>query len=104
MNGEYFQNPMFSNQNMMNNIPNNSFNNVEANSYIEDILKNNKGKKINISTIIPNSKEEMQKTFNGILEQTGKDYLIISNPEDGKYYLIPIIYLNYIKFDEKINI
>ena len=32
MNGEYFQNPMFSNQNMMNNIPNNSFNNVEANS------------------------------------------------------------------------
>ena len=101
MNGEYYQNPVFPNQNMMNNNSNNSFNN---NNFIDDVLKNNKGKKIAISITLPNNKDFQEKTFNGIVEQTGKDYIIIYNPEDGKYYLIPLMYLNYIKFDEKINV
>ena len=101
MNGEYYQNPVFPNQNMMNNNPNNSFNN---NNFIDDVLKNNKGKKVVISITLPNNKDFQEKTFNGIVEQTGKDYIIIYNPEDGKYYLIPLMYLNYIKFDEKINV
>lgn len=98
MNGEYYQNPMFPNQNMMNN----SFNKMEIYNYIEDVLKNNKGKKISLSIIIPNDKQQ-EKIFNGIIEKSGKDFLIISNPEDGKFYLIPLMYLNYIKFDENIN-
>ena len=100
MNGEYYQNPVFPNQNMMNNNPNN-FNN---NNFIDDVLKNNKGKKVVISITLANNKDFQEKTFNGIVEQSGKDYIIIYNPEDGKYYLIPLMYLNYIKFDEKINV
>lgn len=101
MNGEYYQKPMFPNQNMTNNPIKNSFPNLEYN-YLEDILKNNKQKKVIVYTIT-NSKENQEKIFNGIIEQVGKDYIIISNPEDGKHYLIPLIYLNYIKFDESIN-
>lgn len=101
MNGEYFQNPVFSNQNTTNN---NLFNNINTNEYIEDLLKNNKTKKVTIYTINPYIKEEEQKNFNGIIEQVGKDFIIISNPKDGKYYMIPLAYLNYIVFDENINI
>lgn len=94
MNGEYYQNPIFLNQNRNINQPN---------YYIEDILKNNKGKKINISILQPNTNEQ-EKIINGILQHIGKDFIIINNPIDTKEYLIPLIYIYYIKFDEKINI
>ena len=47
---------------------------------------------------------DANKSLTGMIEQNGKDYLIISNPETGIWTLIPLKYINYIEFKEKINI
>jgi len=70
-------------------------------SYIENLLKINQGKKVKIYMTFPNSEE--LKEFSGIIEQSGHDYIILSEPSTGKWKLLPIIFLNYITFDENIN-
>ena len=69
------------------------------NSYIENILRLNKGKKVCIFQYLNNS----EKCFEGILEACGKDHIILSNPTDGCWYLLLMPYVEYIKFDEDIN-
>ncbi|MBR2588091.1 MAG: spore coat protein GerQ [Bacilli bacterium] len=71
-------------------------------SYIENILRLNKGKKVQVYASYPDSTEWRNMIFNGIIEQSGRDHLILSDPKTGNWYLILIIYVNYIKFDEKI--
>ena len=73
-------------------------------SYIENILRLNKGKKVKVYASFPDaSNENKDKIFIGIIEQSGRDHLILSNPSTGKWNLILMIYVNYIEFDEKIN-
>ena len=38
-----------------------------------------------------------------VIEQAGRDHLIISDPSTGKWYLILMIYLDYVEFEEKVN-
>ncbi len=71
-------------------------------SYIENILRLNRGKKVEVYASYPDSTEWRDKIFSGIVEQSGRDHIIISDPKDGKWYLILLIYVNYIKFDERI--
>ncbi|MGG0288187.1 spore coat protein GerQ [Peribacillus butanolivorans] len=75
---------------------------VEA-SYIENILRLNKGKLVTVYTTFENNKEWNAKIFKGIIEAAGRDHLIISDPQTGKRYLIPMVYLDYITFDEEIE-
>ncbi len=70
-------------------------------SYLENLLKRNQGKKVKIYITLPNTNEI--KEFEGIIEQSGYDYIILSEPQTGKWKLIPLIYIYYISFDEKIN-
>ena len=49
------------------------------------------------------SVEWRDKIFEGIIEQAGRDHLILSDPDTGKWYLILLIYLDYVEFPEKIN-
>lgn len=72
-------------------------------SYIENILRVNKGKLINIYMTFPDSVEWRDKVFTGILEQSGRDHIIISDPKTGKWQLLLMIYVDFITFDEKIN-
>ena len=72
-------------------------------SYIENILRLNKGKQVEIYASYPDSNEWRDRVFNGIIEQSGRDHIILSDPKTGNWYLILIIYVNYVKFDERIN-
>ena len=72
-------------------------------SYIENILRVNKGKLINIYMTFPDSVEWRDKVFTGILEQSGRDHTIISDPKTGKWQLLLMIYVSYITFEETIN-
>ncbi len=72
-------------------------------SYIENILRLNKGKKVEIHMTFPDSTEWHDRVFNGIIEQSGRDHIILSDPATGKWYLLLMIYVDYIQFDEKIN-
>ena len=71
-------------------------------SYIENILRLNKGKYVKVYCSFPDSNEK-DKIFSGIVEQAGRDHLIISDPQTGKWYMILMIYLNYVEFEENIN-
>ena len=72
-------------------------------SYIENILRLNKGKYAKIYCSFTDSNQWKDKVFTGVIEQAGRDHLIISDPSTGKWYMILMIYLNYVEFEENIN-
>lgn len=111
----YFLNPIFSGTDVESNMineqqsaPDYEKKQIEINSigmeqiYIENILKLNTGKKAKFYITIPGSNEYQSKVFEGIIEQTGKDHIILSNP-NGEWYLILMIYIKFVIFDEPIN-
>ncbi len=115
MNGSYYQNPTFPgasdnvgfNGNYTGSTPpgNISYNpDIDSEqSYIENILRLNKGQRVRAYVSYPDSVEWRDKIYNGIIEEAGKDHLIISDPNTGKWYLIRMIYLDYVEFDERIR-
>ena len=72
-------------------------------SYIENILRLNRGKKARFHVTVPGSIEWQDRVFDGIIEQAGKDHIIVSNPSTGEWYLILLIYLDFVTFEEPIN-
>ncbi len=108
MNGSYYQNPMFNSD--LNGVrPADTFvspsnNNLPMEqSYIENILRLNKGKKATVYVSFSDSVEWRDKKFTGIIEEAGRDHIVVSDPNTGKWYLILMIYLDYVEFDEKIK-
>ncbi|MDD3341831.1 MAG: spore coat protein GerQ [Bacilli bacterium] len=75
----------------------------EYEPYMENILKKVEPVKGTFYMTFPGSNEWRDKAFSGILEATGKDYLVVSDPKTGKHLLLPIIYIDYIEFDENIQ-
>lgn len=80
-------------------------NNMESNeqSYIENILRLNKGKKVRVHMTFPDSNEYRDLEFRGVIEQSGRDHIILSEPSTGNWQLLLMIYVDFITFDEKIN-
>lgn len=72
-------------------------------SYIENILRLNKGKLVTAYLTFENNREWNAKVVKGIIEAAGKDHFIISEPKTGKRYLFLLIYLDYFTFDEEIS-
>lgn len=72
-------------------------------SYIENILRLNKGKKVTVHMTFPDSNEFRDREFVGIIEQSGRDHIILSDPNTGVWYLLLMIYVDFITFEEKIN-
>lgn len=112
MNGNFYQNPTFpSNQNNMSTqMPSSPPGNISSTqmmpieqSYIENILRLNKGKRVNVYVSYPDSNEWRDKIYSGIIEEAGRDHLVISDPTTGNWYLLRMIYLDYVEFMEKIN-
>lgn len=98
------QNPYFSPQN-----PNgfvNPFGNVLASrmgSYIENILRLNRGKMATIYMTFQTGQSAMNKSFTGVVEAAGKDHIILSDPNTGHRYILLMVYVDYIEFPEEIN-
>lgn len=107
MNGSFFQNPTFpSNKNNFEVSPpgNVSIENTLSmeQSLIENILRLNKGKKVKAYVSYPDSSAWQNKVYDGIIEEAGRDHLIIKDVSTSSWYLIRLIYLNYVEFEEKI--
>ena len=106
MNGNFYQNPTFPVQEEIVTPPGNiSYMDTMPmeQSYIENILRLNKGKKVRAYVSYPDSIAWKDKIYDGIIEEAGRDHLIISDPKTGMWYMIRMIYLNYVEFDERIN-
>ncbi len=108
MNGQFYQNPTFPSNNYTTPPGNISVNDPNTGaipreqSYIENILRLNKGQKIKAYVSYPDSSAWQNKVYEGIIEEAGKDHLIIRDPMNNLWYLIRIIYLNYVEFMEPI--
>lgn len=106
MNGNFFQNPTFPG-NQLNETPPGNISSQDTlimeQSLIENILRLNKGKKVKAYVSYPESSAWQNKIYDGIIEQAGRDHLIIRDIKDNTWYLIRMIYLNYVEFKEKIN-
>ena len=98
---EFPGNPLY---NRNSQIPNNNYYSlIPEQSYEDNILKLNKGKKVTIYQTYKNSEDWKSKKFTGIIENSGKDYIILSDPNTGMWYLLLMKYVDYIEFDEQIN-
>ena len=113
MNNNYYPNP-YPNNNIKTNVPTydntqnpNAMYNVglpiDEQSYIENILRVNKGKRVSVYQSFADAGEWKDRIFTGIIEQSGRDHIILSDPNTGNWYLLLMIYVNFIKFDEEIN-
>lgn len=72
-------------------------------SYIENILRFNRGKMANFYMTFEYNPEWPARVFRGVIEEAGRDHIIISNHEQGKYYLLLMVNLDYVEFDEPIE-
>lgn len=107
MNGNYYQTPVF-----INDVQRDTYQNTNSNanynlemeqSYIENILRNNIGKKVRVHASFSDSVEWRDRVFTGIIEHAGRDNLIINDIENNVNYLILMIYVDFVEFDEKIT-
>lgn len=71
-------------------------------SYIENILRLNRGKHATVYMTFDGDNQPMRE-FRGIIEAAGRDHIIISDPQTGERFLLLMVYLNYVKFDEEIE-
>lgn len=76
---------------------------VMEESLIENVLRLNLGKMATIYMTFENNPEWTAKVFRGRLEAAAKDHIIISDPQTGKRYLLLMVNLDYIEFDEPLR-
>lgn len=69
-------------------------------SFIENILRLNRGEEVTVYMTFENNE---QRVFRGVIEAAGRDHLILSEPQTGKRYLLLMVYLDYVEFDNEIN-
>lgn len=72
-------------------------------SYAENILSMNIGKKIKVYMSFGDSIEWRDKIFEGILETWGRDFLLLSDKKNNKWFMVWNIYINYIEFTEEVS-
>jgi spore germination protein Q len=72
-------------------------------SYIENILRLNKGKLVTVFATFENNNQWNAKEFKGIIEAAGRDHVILSDPQTGMRFLIPMVHVDYVTFSEEIE-
>lgn len=74
-------------------------------SYIENILRLNRGKIGTFNFSFESAIEAGKNTLDirGMVEAAGRDHVILSESGTGKRYLMPMIYFDYAVFDEELN-
>lgn len=72
-------------------------------SYIENILRLNLGKIATVYMTFENNTQWNAKVFRGNIEAAGRDHIILSDPQTGMRYLLLMVNLDYITFEEELN-
>ena len=73
-------------------------------SYIENILRLNRGKPGNFYFSFENVVDgQKTKTVRGVVEAAGRDHVILRELRTNHRFLFPMIYFDYAEFDEELN-
>ena len=102
MNGSYYQTPVFINDIKRDTNQNETPFTMEQ-SYIENILRNNAGKKVRVHASFSDSVEWRDRVFVGIIEHAGRDNLVLHDIDNNIHYLILMIYIDFFEFEEEIT-
>lgn len=73
---------------------------VTEESYIENILRFNRGKIATVYMTFENNNQWNARVFRGRVETAGRDHIILSDPQTGKRYILLMINLDWVEFDE----
>ncbi|KAA9021117.1 spore coat protein GerQ [Niallia endozanthoxylica] len=76
---------------------------VVEESFIENILRFNKGKIGTFYFTYQGNNKWNAMVYHGRVETAGRDHIIISDPSSGKRYLLMMANLDWVEFDEQIN-
>ncbi len=72
-------------------------------SYIENILRLNLGKVGTFYMTYENNSQWNAKIFKGIVDEAGRDHIILRDPQSEKQYLLLMVNLDYVTFDEPLE-
>ncbi|MBP3952742.1 spore coat protein GerQ [Bacillus suaedae] len=72
-------------------------------SYIENILRLNRGKVASFYMTFENNSEWNAKIFRGVVEEAGRDHIVVGDLQDQTHYLLLMVNLDYVEFDEPID-
>ncbi|QGR00003.1 spore coat protein GerQ [Paenibacillus psychroresistens] len=72
-------------------------------SFIENILRFNLGKVGTFYMTYENNSQWNAKIFKGKIEAAGRDHIIISDAKTGMRYLLLMVNLDYVTFDEELK-
>ncbi|MGL4337484.1 MAG: spore coat protein GerQ [Turicibacter sp.] len=72
-------------------------------SYIENILRLNRGKMCSVHMTFSQGSDPQSRIFVGIIEGAGRDHIVLSDPDTEHRYLLLMVYLDYVEFPEEIN-
>ncbi|MCC2685086.1 MAG: hypothetical protein K0R75_1985 [Paenibacillaceae bacterium] len=72
-------------------------------SFVENILRLNRGKVGTFYMTYENNSEWNAKVFRGVIEAAGRDHIIISDPQTGMRTLLLMVNLDYVTFTEELN-
>ncbi|MDD6879045.1 MAG: spore coat protein GerQ [bacterium] len=70
--------------------------------YASNIINSAKGKKVKIYMSFPDSIEWRDKIFEGTIDSSGPDYILITN-KDNIPTLLQKIYINFIEFESALK-
>jgi len=72
-------------------------------SYLENILRMNRGKVATIYTTFENNPEWAAKVFKGRVENAARDHVVLSDPQTGMRYVLLMVNIDYLTFDEPLQ-
>ncbi|RXT04199.1 spore coat protein GerQ [Ammoniphilus sp. CFH 90114] len=72
-------------------------------SYIENILRLNRGKVGTFYFTYENNNQWNAKVYRGVIEAAGRDHIILSDPQTGARYLLLMVNFDYATFDSELN-
>lgn len=75
----------------------------EEQTYVENILRMNRGKIATVYTTNENNPEWPAKVFNGLVENAARDHVVLSDPQTGQRTIIFMVNIDYITFDEELQ-
>jgi len=70
-------------------------------SYIENILRLNKGKYVTVFCTFENNTQWNAKQFDGVIEAAGRDHIILKERDSERRFLILMVYVDYVVFYEE---
>lgn len=72
-------------------------------SYVENILRMNRGKVATVYATYDNNPEWAARVFRGEVENAARDHVVLSDPQTGQRYIIMMVNIDYLTFDEPLR-